>query len=680
MHGRTPTADEARPDEGRGDRRAADSARPAATSTCTSSGAPQCPTTSSPPLTSTVGSAGVGGERWRAPCRLGRRSWRSGCSPSCTSSGRGGPGPTSPARSPASIAEPDAEAIEIETERIIAMCVPLELDDDAEYADVGAAKYTSTTIQTAEQRILTDRHRGPVAVRHRTPCATRCSATTRSPPSTRSPPAAAGWRPIVGPAGAGKTTMLRSVAATCDAAGRDVDRAHAVSGCGAGRHRRDRPAGDHDRRVAGRRRRHAPWRGRDRRRGLDGAHAGARRDDPRRRHLRLQGRADRRLRPDGRPRSRRPPARPRRPADAPSSSPPCAGSASRGKPTPPSSCGPANPRSPTTYEQPRPHRRVDHRHRVRRRRRRLVGRHRRRSTLAGRRRHRQRRRRRQHPLPAAPHRRRPARRPRRRRRRRLPHPHRRPRSRPAATPATSPPATTDASSTATSGPSPASPPTAPSTSATPHRPATAVLPAGYVTDDVVLAYATTIAGAQGRTVDRGHVVVTPRTTSASLYVGMTRRPRHQPRPRRLRQPRPRRVPTRRPHRSPSLRRRHPPRRRRPTVGPHRPTTLGSRPGRPRHRPSRRPTPPPGHRLVDDPRTQPPTGDARRHRRPSPPHPRDPGRLPERRQPTRRHQPCRLAVDWRRPGAVERFLDRLNRTPTAGARQHGALIRGAVYER
>jgi hypothetical protein len=35
-------------------------------------------------------------------------------------------------------------------------------------------------------------------------------------------------------------------------------------------------------------------------------------------------------------------------------------------------------------------------------------------------------------------------------------------------------------------------------------------------------YATTIAGAQGRTVDRGHVVVTPRTSSASLYVGMSR--------------------------------------------------------------------------------------------------------------------------------------------------------------
>ena len=54
------------------------------------------------------------------------------------------------------------------------------------------------------------------------------------------------------------------------------------------------------------------------------------------------------------------------------------------------------------------------------------------------------------------------------------------------------------------------------------RGASAVLPADYVAADVVLGYATTIAGAQGRTVDRGHVVVTPRTASASLYVGMSR--------------------------------------------------------------------------------------------------------------------------------------------------------------
>ena len=44
----------------------------------------------------------------------------------------------------------------------------------------------------------------------------------------------------------------------------------------------------------------------------------------------------------------------------------------------------------------------------------------------------------------------------------------------------------------------------------------------YAAADVVLAYATTIAGAQGRTADRGHVLVTPRTSAQALYVGMTR--------------------------------------------------------------------------------------------------------------------------------------------------------------
>jgi conjugative relaxase-like TrwC/TraI family protein len=51
---------------------------------------------------------------------------------------------------------------------------------------------------------------------------------------------------------------------------------------------------------------------------------------------------------------------------------------------------------------------------------------------------------------------------------------------------------------------------------------TAEIPAGYAHDHVVLAYATTIAGAQGRTLDTGHVLVTPRTAAGALYVGMTR--------------------------------------------------------------------------------------------------------------------------------------------------------------
>ncbi len=51
---------------------------------------------------------------------------------------------------------------------------------------------------------------------------------------------------------------------------------------------------------------------------------------------------------------------------------------------------------------------------------------------------------------------------------------------------------------------------------------TAEIPATYARDHVVLAYATTIAGAQGRTLDTGRVLVTPHTTAGALYVGMTR--------------------------------------------------------------------------------------------------------------------------------------------------------------
>ena len=54
------------------------------------------------------------------------------------------------------------------------------------------------------------------------------------------------------------------------------------------------------------------------------------------------------------------------------------------------------------------------------------------------------------------------------------------------------------------------------------RDATVHITPEYLAQHTVLAYATTIAGAQGRNVDTGHVVVAPRTIAASLYVGMTR--------------------------------------------------------------------------------------------------------------------------------------------------------------
>jgi hypothetical protein len=54
-----------------------------------------------------------------------------------------------------------------------------------------------------------------------------------------------------------------------------------------------------------------------------------------------------------------------------------------------------------------------------------------------------------------------------------------------------------------------------------HKRTVAITP-DYVKKHTVLAYGATIAGAQGRTTDTGHVLVTPRTNAASLYVGMTR--------------------------------------------------------------------------------------------------------------------------------------------------------------
>lgn len=53
-----------------------------------------------------------------------------------------------------------------------------------------------------------------------------------------------------------------------------------------------------------------------------------------------------------------------------------------------------------------------------------------------------------------------------------------------------------------------------------------VLPAGYVREHVSLGYAATIHAAQGVTVDRCHTVLTPATTAAGAYVGLTRGREH----------------------------------------------------------------------------------------------------------------------------------------------------------
>lgn len=48
------------------------------------------------------------------------------------------------------------------------------------------------------------------------------------------------------------------------------------------------------------------------------------------------------------------------------------------------------------------------------------------------------------------------------------------------------------------------------------------LPASYVAEDVALSYATTVHGAQGRTVDTAHTVIAPGQGAGSVYVSMTR--------------------------------------------------------------------------------------------------------------------------------------------------------------
>ncbi len=173
------------------------------------------------------------------------------------------------------------------------------------------------------------------------------------------------------------------------------------------------------------------------------------------------------------------------------------------------------------------------------------------------------------------------------------------------------------------------------------RGASAVLPAGYVATDVVLGYATTIAGAQGRTVDRGHVVVTPRTASASLYVGMSRGrdsnhahvvcDSHDHTEFELGDLTGEQAFAAATQRDPagqlsahSVQQRW---------------ETGA--GRSHDGPSRRSQTTPGHRLVDGTPTWAPTRNARRHRRPSPRDPRRPRTTPQQRQPTTSDQQRRV---------------------------------------
>ena len=64
------------------------------------------------------------------------------------------------------IADPTPETIEVETERIIAMCISLEADDDPEYADWGAAKYDDDPDGRGTSPVVRLRGPGHVRARH----------------------------------------------------------------------------------------------------------------------------------------------------------------------------------------------------------------------------------------------------------------------------------------------------------------------------------------------------------------------------------------------------------------------------------------------------------------------------------------------------------------------------------
>lgn len=119
------------------------------------------------------------------------------------------------------VADPTPEVIEIETERIIARCLPLEVDDDDEYADVITTRYSSQTILDAEHRVLITATTEPATFRVRT---VRDDQLGDDQVGAVDEIVGGGGRiaTVVGPAGAGKTTMLRSVAASFEHAGRDV--------------------------------------------------------------------------------------------------------------------------------------------------------------------------------------------------------------------------------------------------------------------------------------------------------------------------------------------------------------------------------------------------------------------------------------------------------------------------
>lgn len=117
---------------------------------------------------------------------------------------------------------PTREAIEIETERFLTGCINLEPDNDDTYAQWDATRYTSREIFAAEARVLAAAN---TPSRWSIPTV-EVAGLTLGDDQTEAVTALTSGRfevaTVIGPAGAGKTTMLRSVAAAYEAAGRPI--------------------------------------------------------------------------------------------------------------------------------------------------------------------------------------------------------------------------------------------------------------------------------------------------------------------------------------------------------------------------------------------------------------------------------------------------------------------------
>lgn len=118
------------------------------------------------------------------------------------------------------ITDPTIEAIELETERIAAMCVILEPDDHPDYADHEATRLSSRQILDAERRIAAAASK--TATVHVDPISDAALGDDQAAAVDALTRAGQQVQTIVGPAGTGKTTMLRAVAASWSAAGRDA--------------------------------------------------------------------------------------------------------------------------------------------------------------------------------------------------------------------------------------------------------------------------------------------------------------------------------------------------------------------------------------------------------------------------------------------------------------------------